>query len=164
MERGFGAGGAARPPVRKVMNAHSPLSGDKRTSALRAFAIAGESLLHLVDPPHPPCVVEPEVQTVKHPFRHGFSKHNLEQCHRFYLAYREIAQTASAQSATPAQTGDATAWLAPLIGYFRLGWSHYVILLALKSEDARRFYEIEGHANSWGVRGYFSVDRRASNS
>lgn len=82
----------------------------------------------------------------------GFSKRNLEQCRRFYLAYREIAQTASAQSAGLVQTGDATGWLAPLLGHFRLGWSHYVTLLALKSEDERRFYEIEAHANSWGVR------------
>ena len=69
--------------------------------------IAGGLLLHLADFAHP--VVEPEVQIVKHPFRHGFSKHNLEQCRRFYLAYREIAQTASALSAALAQTGDAVA-------------------------------------------------------
>lgn len=26
---------------------------------------------------------------------------------------------------------------------FRLGWSHYLILMRIKSEDERRFYEIE---------------------
>jgi len=61
MERGFGAGGAARSLVREVMHAHSALSGDKGTSALRAHTIAGESLLHLIDPSHPPGVIEPEV-------------------------------------------------------------------------------------------------------
>jgi len=69
--------------------------------------IAGEPLLRLADSAHPRYVVEPEVRTAKHPFRHGFFKRNLEQCRRVFLAYREIAQTASAQSAVLAQTGDA---------------------------------------------------------
>ena len=33
-----------------------------------------------------------------------------------------------------------------------LGWSHYVVLLTTPSEQERRFYEIEAHENSRGVR------------
>ncbi|MCB5195699.1 PDDEXK nuclease domain-containing protein [Deefgea salmonis] len=80
----------------------------------------------------------------------GFSKRTLEQCRRFYLNYRDIAQTLSAQS-LPASPADTVA-IATLLGRFRLGWSHYVALLTLKNADERRFYEIEAINNSWGVR------------
>ncbi len=61
----------------------------------------------------------------------------------------------SAQSAhgNPAIAASHTAaWLAPLLGHFRLGWSHYVALMALNNDAERRFYEIEASNNSWGVR------------
>ena len=35
---------------------------------------------------------------------------------------------------------------------FQLSWSHYVVLLTIKSEDERRFYEIEALDNAWGIR------------
>lgn len=81
----------------------------------------------------------------------GFSKRNLEQCRRFYQCYGDIAQTVSAQSLQ--RTSSGLPILVPqLLAQFRLGWSHYVVLLAIRSADERRFYEIEAHANSWGVR------------
>jgi DUF1016 N-terminal domain len=82
----------------------------------------------------------------------GFSKRNLEQCRRFYLCYREIAQTLSAQSHDPNPISHTATLLPPLLGHFSLGWSHYVTLMTLKNEAERRFYEIEASANSWGVR------------
>jgi len=33
-----------------------------------------------------------------------------------------------------------------------LSWSHYVVLLTIKSTDERRFYEIEAQGNSWSIR------------
>ena len=33
-----------------------------------------------------------------------------------------------------------------------LGWSHYLVLLRVQREDARRFYEIEAARESWSVR------------
>jgi len=35
---------------------------------------------------------------------------------------------------------------------FSLGWSHYVELLTIDSEDERRFYELEATCNQWSVR------------
>jgi predicted nuclease of restriction endonuclease-like (RecB) superfamily len=48
-----------------------------------------------------------------------------------------------------------------LAGKFSLGWSHYVTLLTISNADERRFYEIEAHENSWGVR---ELDRQISSS
>lgn len=42
---------------------------------------------------------------------------------------------------------------------FRLPWSHYVKLLALKDENARRFYEAEALRSGWSVR---QLDRQIS--
>jgi predicted nuclease of restriction endonuclease-like (RecB) superfamily len=103
----------------------------------------------------------------------GFSPRSLEQARRFYLTFRSIPQTASAESALPvgptriAQTLSAglgkdedslpstTEWnlvLPSVSRRFPLGWSHYVELLTIDSPDERRFYEIEAAANQWTVR------------
>jgi predicted nuclease of restriction endonuclease-like (RecB) superfamily len=103
----------------------------------------------------------------------GFSPRSLEQARRFYLTFRSIPQTASAESALPvgpariAQTLSAelgkdedslpstTEWnlvLPSVSRRFPLGWSHYVELLTIDSADERRFYEIEAAANQWTVR------------
>jgi predicted nuclease of restriction endonuclease-like (RecB) superfamily len=109
----------------------------------------------------------------------GFSARNLEQCRRFYMSRKAIAQTLSAQSAVgdaPARPStlpipQAVSALSPgladapptppdhwqallprLLGSFSLGWSHYVALLSIDNPDERRFYEIETQAASWSVR------------
>lgn len=104
----------------------------------------------------------------------GFSPRSLEQARRFYLTFRTIPQTLSAESpletspARIAQTLSAelakdgeislpnpTEWnlvLPSISRRFPLGWSHYVELLTIESPDERRFYEIEAAANQWSVR------------
>lgn len=104
----------------------------------------------------------------------GFSPRSLEQARRFYLEFRSIPQTASAESSLPidparipqtlsaelpmAETlpfADSSAWrqLLPAISHrFTLGWSHYVELLTIDSAEERSFYEIEAAANQWSVR------------
>lgn len=92
----------------------------------------------------------------------GFSKRSLELYRLFYLSYREIAQTSSAQSL---ELIDGEALPAPLksqavsdelvrqlSGQFTLGWSHYVSLLTITNPEERRFYQIEAAENSWSVR------------
>lgn len=66
----------------------------------------------------------------------GFSMRNLEQMRKFYLTYSKT-QTASAELKTP---------------NFRLSWSHYLILIRIKKEEERKFYEIESQSNNWSVR------------
>lgn len=73
---------------------------------------------------------------LKKEYGRGFSVRNLEQMRQFYLVYSK-AQTASAEL----QTTD-----------FKLGWSHYLILMRIKKEEERRFYELESSSNNWAVR------------
>jgi len=66
----------------------------------------------------------------------GFSIRNLEQMRKFYLVYSKT-QTLSAELQHPD---------------FQLGWSHYLILMRIKKETERKFYEIESKTNNWSVR------------
>lgn len=63
----------------------------------------------------------------------GFSRSNLFQMRAFYVAYRNIVQTTSGQSANPHSIRE-------LAGRLSLPWSHYVRLLSLRTDEARRFY------------------------
>ena len=92
-------------------------------------------------------------------FGRGFGRRNLFQMRAFYLAYREIPQTASAQStrlpaATKVQTASAlsTAITRPALPAFPLPWSHYVRLLGVRSPEAMRFYETEALRGGWTIR------------
>ena len=96
----------------------------------------------------------------------GFGWRNLFQMRAFYLAYPpEKLQTLSAistgdpdpvpgdQTLSPSlQTVSATSPLAWIAAGFALPWSAYVRLLSVKSEEARRFYEIEAKRGGWSVR------------
>lgn len=66
----------------------------------------------------------------------GFSVRNLEQMRKFYLTYSKT-QTPSAELQQP---------------NLQLSWSHYLILIRIKREDERKFYEIESQSNNWSVR------------
>jgi predicted nuclease of restriction endonuclease-like (RecB) superfamily len=82
-------------------------------------------------------------------FGRGFSLTNLEQMRRFYIGWK-IPQTLSGKSSgRPGSTIPQT-----LSGEsaFPLPWSHYVKLMALSDEDARRFYETEALRGGWSVR------------
>lgn len=96
-------------------------------------------------------------------FGRGFSERNLEQMRLFYLqqwanaqtpsailrhgSFRSISQTPSAESGP----GDVPA--------FPLSWSHYVRLLSVGDQDARRHYEEEALRGGWSVR---QLDRQIS--
>jgi len=108
----------------------------------------------------------------------GVSVTNLKLCRSFYIIYRQIGQTLSDQSRLDffniGQTlsvesfsssfsktisrelvKDGTSsfeiWQT-LSTKFSLSWSHYVVLLTVKSEDERHFYELEAIDNAWGIR------------
>lgn len=100
----------------------------------------------------------------------GCSTTNVKQFRAFYLSRKEIGQTVSDLSSpfpaigrTVSDPSSIKAIIPPsvnfrhesldkLMGCFRLGWSHYVTLLAINDADERRFYEIEAATNSWSVR------------
>ncbi len=64
----------------------------------------------------------------------GYTKSNLYSFYDFYKAYPEIFQTPS--------------------GKFEglLSWSHYTVLLQVKDEKARLWYEKEAFEQTWSVR------------
>ena len=95
-------------------------------------------------------------------FGRGFSERNLEQMRLFYIEWsnpqalsaewgqedpREISQTLSAKLSS----GNVPA--------FALSWSHYVRLLTVSDQDARRHYEEEALRGGWSVR---QLDRQIS--
>ncbi len=105
----------------------------------------------------------------------GFSERNLEQMRRFYESW-PISQTVSAKSfpAEPPAISQTVSAKSPglisaafprkaaspdwtevphaLTTCFPLPWSHYVKLLTVKDEAARRFYEEEALRGGWSVR------------
>ncbi len=88
-------------------------------------------------------------------FGRGFGRRNLFQMRAFFLDRREIVQALPAQlevagivQALPAQSG----LLAHLAKSLPLPWTHYVRLLAVRSSDARRFYEVEALRGGWSSR------------
>lgn len=90
-------------------------------------------------------LVERLAQDLSTRFGRGFKRSNLFQMRAFYLAYPAISEPLSGQFDDPAifQT---------VSGKFPLPWSHYVKLLAVKSPEARAFYETEALRSGWSVR------------
>lgn len=90
----------------------------------------------------------------------GMSVTNLKSYRRFYECTASIRQTLSDELAGQISGGDlseaAGTLSEPLIHLlsrqFRLGWSHYLILMGIKDHGERHFYEIEAAANGWTVR------------
>ena len=94
-------------------------------------------------------------------FGRGFGARNLRQMRQFFLTWPEeqIRQALSAESQSVSPTASSTeiwqtvsaksegssssASVKQIARYFPLSWSHYVRLMALSSEEARRFYETE---------------------
>ena len=107
-------------------------------------------------------------------FGRGFGVRNLWLMRRFFVHWPEdqILQTVSAESHSipqgPSKIGEIVQTpsaessfkqLKQLVRYFPLPWSHYVRLMALRSEEARRFYETEALRCGWSVR---QLDRQIS--
>ena len=102
----------------------------------------------------------------------GFSTRSIELFRRFYLEYKKIPQTVSAKSLEQnSESIEKALFIGSLddnvsmfkenqydgiwqilSGKFKLSWSHYVLLLTVKSLDKRKFYELEAEENSWGIR------------
>jgi predicted nuclease of restriction endonuclease-like (RecB) superfamily len=115
-------------------------------------------------------------------FGRGFGVDNLQRFRLFYLAYPPneiLAQDGKEKYAAPLrisgaepqqglilpihttpsgstrpilQTSSEESRLEHLAPYFRLSWTAYVRLLAVKNKDARRFYETEALRCGWSVR------------
>jgi predicted nuclease of restriction endonuclease-like (RecB) superfamily len=103
-------------------------------------------------------------------FGRGFSRQNLHKYRQFFLSYPEIRPTVSGEfigNKRPTLSGESVAGdvqalpaqLSYVAARFPLPWSHYVRLLGLRSEEARKFYETEALRCGWSVR---QLDRQIS--
>ena len=88
-------------------------------------------------------------------FGKGFSRSNLEYMRKFYLLWRDrlsaISQQATGKSLSSKQSQLDISQQAAGKSLFTLSWTHYVLLLGIKDEAERRFYEIEASSESWSV-------------
>ncbi|MEO7719729.1 MAG: PDDEXK nuclease domain-containing protein [Capsulimonas sp.] len=75
----------------------------------------------------------------------GYSYQSLYVMRNFYLAYRTSIQ-AIFQTPSGILPNNLPAEV------FTLSWSHYVLLIGVRDENERRFYEIEAGRNSWSLR------------
>jgi len=99
-------------------------------------------------------------------FKKGFSETNLRNARKFYQVYadsiqqmpsaeleeveRQIQQKSFAEFENFNLLPIDKAKIAELYP-FTLGWSHYQVLMRIKNEDERRFYELEAAKQQWAV-------------
>lgn len=85
-------------------------------------------------------------------FGRGFSRANLEYMRKFYLLWQDHADQISQKpsgklpSSVRVRTPSGTSPIP-----FTLSWSHYVVLLGIRSEQEHRFYEVESAQSEWSV-------------
>jgi predicted nuclease of restriction endonuclease-like (RecB) superfamily len=99
-------------------------------------------------------------------FGKGFSEVNLKSFRKFYQTYApSIRQTMSAElEGGNTDTGKQQSLISvfgkpsvsqkgqSLSAFFKLGWSHYQILMRIKNAQERMFYEIEAAKQGWTIR------------
>ena len=82
----------------------------------------------------------------------GYSVSTLKNARKFYQVYSpSIGQTLFAQSEDDSGTQIRQTMFAqsyPL----KLSWSHYLVLMRIKNDDERRFYEVEAAKQQWTFR------------
>ena len=100
-------------------------------------------------------------------YKKGFSETNLKNARKFYQVYADvIRQTLSAELKNDIKNQIQQTISVEFEKYtllqlkqtkavepypFRLGWSQYQILMRIKNEDERRFYELEAIKHQWSV-------------
>ena len=88
---------------------------------------------------------------LKSKFGKGFSETNLKNFRKFYQVYEpSIRQMISAEFENNIEF-QKRQMISAEFNPFKLGWSHYQILMRIKDENARKFYEIESIEQQWKV-------------
>jgi predicted nuclease of restriction endonuclease-like (RecB) superfamily len=97
-------------------------------------------------------------------FGRGYSVDNLENMRKFYLTYSKsetVSRISSENISELMSRKSEKAIKQPVSVIFKLSWSHYLILIRVKNEEERSFYEIETEKNNWSVR---ELDRQINTS
>lgn len=87
-------------------------------------------------------------------FGKGYSVYTLERIRKFYLTFkdRKISEDKSATSLRKSELNISATLLRNSELPFKLGWSHYLMLLKIENKSERDFYEIEAANCNWSVR------------
>lgn len=84
-------------------------------------------------------------------FGRGFSVDTLENARKFYLTYQSrISETVFRKFAV--EKSETVFRLFEETLPFTLPWSHYLLLMRIKDENERKFYEIEATHSGWSIR------------
>lgn len=83
-------------------------------------------------------------------FGRGFSVDTLESARKFYLTYQDrISETVFRKFAV--EKSEVVFRLFEETLPFTLPWSHYLLLMRIKDENERKFYEIEATQSGWSI-------------
>ena len=95
-------------------------------------------------------------------FGSGWSLETLKSARKFYSVYAPQAIRSTALTKSDKETGKTNlvnsvdqiqiAPAEPHTHKFVLSWSHYLVLMRIKDDGARSFYEVECAKQNWGVR------------
>ena len=84
-------------------------------------------------------------------FGRGFSVDTLENARKFYQTYQDrISETVFRKFAV--EKSETSFRFFEEILPFTLPWSHYLLLMRIKDENERKFYEIEATQSGWSIR------------
>ena len=84
-------------------------------------------------------------------FGRGFSVDTLENARKFYLTYQNrISETVFRKFAV--EKSETVFRFFEETLPFTLPWSHYLLLMRIKDENERKFYEIEATQSGWSIR------------
>ena len=84
-------------------------------------------------------------------FGRGFSVDTLENARKFYLTYQDrISETVFRKFAV--EKSETVFRLFEETLPCTLPWSHYLLLMHIKDENERKFYEIEATQSGWSIR------------
>ncbi|OGG46877.1 MAG: hypothetical protein A3F84_00385 [Candidatus Handelsmanbacteria bacterium RIFCSPLOWO2_12_FULL_64_10] len=82
----------------------------------------------------------------------GFSRSNLQSMRTFFLMYScRLPQICQKPSGISPSAPIFETLSRKSVASFTLSWSHYVVLMSIKDESERRFYEIESAQSGWSV-------------
>jgi predicted nuclease of restriction endonuclease-like (RecB) superfamily len=82
-------------------------------------------------------------------FGRGFSRQNVQQMRQFYLSWPSVQIMSEQSRNCQMSSGKSQIDLLAMAACFPLPWSHYVRLMAVKSTEARTFYEAEARRCGW---------------
>lgn len=87
-------------------------------------------------------------------YQRGFSVDTLERARKFYLVYQmDHEQKSAAVLRISENSNERSVSMVQQPSFSpNLSWGHYLLLIRIKRDDARKFYEIEAIKNHWTSR------------